>query len=128
MEVRKLVETPEIEIAPEDITEGAKHTRKVKVKSSNPFYDSKTFIIRSLKAGEFSRAMKKVGLSRDQDPAESFDFMLEACRLGIVNKAVADQVNLIDEDVILQVGSAILAVTNPSERSVENFSNPPRGS
>jgi hypothetical protein len=45
-----------------------------------------------------------------------------------VNKAVADQVNLIDEDVILQVGSAILAVTNPSERMVENFSNPPRGS
>ena len=123
-----MIETPEIEIAPEDITEGAKYTRKVKVQSANPFYNGKTFIIRSLKAGEFGRAMKKAGLSRDQDPAESFDFMLETCRLGIVNKAIADQVNVIDEDVILQVGSAIMAVTNPSERMVEDFSNPPKGS
>jgi hypothetical protein len=42
MEDKRLVETPEIEIAPEDITEGAKHTRKVRVKSSNPFYDGRT--------------------------------------------------------------------------------------
>ena len=123
-----MIETPEIEITPEDITEGAKHTRKVKVQSSNPFYDGKTFVIRSLKAGEFGRAMKKAGLSRDQDPVESYDLMLEACRLGIVNKAIADQVNIIDEDVILQIGSAIMAVTNPPERMVENFSNLPKGS
>lgn len=115
-----------MELSVEDITLGMKNERTVIIKSENPFYDGKAVRIRTLRGREFRQITAKVRTGPD-DLAGSFSLALEACKLGILTPGVADQVDSIDQDVILQIGAEILTASKPKEEEIENFSNPAQG-
>ncbi len=110
-----------LELSVEDITLGMKNERTVIIESANPSYDGKAVRIRNLRGREFRQITAKVHVG-PEDLAGNFLLALEACKIGIVSPGVAAQVDSIDQDVILQVGSEILAGSAPKEDAVEDFS------
>jgi hypothetical protein len=118
---------PEIELTLQDITEGSNFIRSVVLRSSNPNYNGKTIKYHSLDGDRFALAMENAGLTGNQDPSESFRFLMEICKLGIVNKEVARMFAKADQDVIQQVGKLILGVSKLDEKQTENFSKAQQG-
>lgn len=113
---------PEIMFTVDDITQGDKLTRKLILKSGNKNFDGKTVEYRPLNGDEFRNAMRKAGLSATQSAAESFDFMMEAAKVGICNPGVGGKIREVrDVDVIRQIGEAVLAVSQPDEKQVASF-------
>lgn len=110
-----------MELSVEDITLGMKNERTVIIKSANPSYDGKAVRIRTLRGREFRQITTKIRVV-PEDLAGNFALALEACKLGIVTPGVAEQVDSIDQDVILQIGSEILAASGPNGDIVEDFS------
>jgi hypothetical protein len=110
-----------IEISVEDITLGMKNERTVIIESPNQAYNGKAIRIRTLRGREFRSITNKVHVGPD-DLAGSFALALEACKLGIVTPGIAKIVEDLDHDVILQVGQEIIAVSEPKEEQVEDFS------
>ena len=116
----------ETELTIQDITMGTAYTKNIVLESGNPTYNGKTLRYRALSASEFANAMEKSGISSEQDPASSFRFLIEACKLGIVTPGVGKQAGNLDKDVIAQIGGAILGASNVSEKTVEDFSKAPK--
>lgn len=111
----------EIDLTPEDITLGSQYSRKLVLQSTNPHYNGKTVEYRALTGKEFSKVMRKVGLSREQDPAESYEFLIAIGEIGIKNQSIASKFGDLDNDVITQLGNAILGITNVSDKDVDKF-------
>ena len=120
------MENIEIELTVQDITMGTAYNKSIVLESGNPTYNGKTLRYRALSASEFANAMEKSGITAEQDPASSFRFLIEACKLGIVTPGVAKQAGNLDKDVIAQIGGAILGASNVSEKKVEDFSKAPK--
>jgi hypothetical protein len=116
------MESVEIELTVQDITMGTAFTKSIVLDSSNPVYNGKTLKYRALSASEFATAMEKSGYTSEQNPAVSFRFLIEACKLGIVSPGVGKQAGSLDKEVIAQVGGAILGASDVSSKKVESFS------
>jgi hypothetical protein len=112
---------PEIEITLADLTQGKDYIRKIVVKSENPNYDGKTFSYRALTGEEWVVAMRNAGLSGNQDPAESFQFIIEVGKLGVTTPGIGKVFGKFPKEVIEQVGSAIANISKPQEKAVESF-------
>ncbi len=115
-----------LEILPEDITAGMKNERKLILESANDQYNGKMIRIRSLRGREFRAITKKVRVGRE-DLAGNFELAMEACKLGIITPGIAARLEDMDHDVILQIGEAIIAASEPKEKEVEDFSGARRG-
>jgi hypothetical protein len=111
----------EIEMTVQDILEGSAFKRSIKIKSSNPNYDNKTIFYRALTGEEFAKAMEKSGLSKDQDPSDSFRFLIEVCKIGIVTTGIGAKAGSLDTDIISTIGAAVLGVSDIKEKAVEKF-------
>ena len=109
----------EILLTVDDITHGTAFTRKLVLKSSNPHYDGKTIEYRALSASEMAKAMRDAKMGAGADPAKNFEFMIEACKIGIATAGVGAKADKLDTEVITQIGGAILGVSQPSEAEVE---------
>jgi hypothetical protein len=105
----------------EEIQAGIAMERVVVVKSANPVYNKKAFRVRSLRGKEFRQIVHKINIKKG-DVASNFDICLEACRLAILTPGVAERVDDLDHDVVLQIGSEILGASEPNEEMVEDFS------
>ncbi len=111
----------EIPLTLEDITAGTKFERTVVLKSVNDAYNGKAVKVRSLTGRVFRELMHKFHI-KDNDPTVSFDMSMEACRRGIVDKAIASRVDDLDEEVISQLGMAIIVASQPKdEKKVEEL-------
>lgn len=111
-----MVDMPEIEITVQDITEGTNFTRAIKIKSDNPNYDGKTIRYRALTGEEFASAMEKSGLSQDQNPSDSFKFLIEVGKIGVTTPGIGKIFGKLDKEIITEVGSAILGVSQIDEK------------
>lgn len=106
----------------DDITQGDKLTRKIVIQSENPSYNEKTIEYRALNGDEFRNAMRKAGLTADQNAADSFEFMMAASEIGVLNPGVGKKIREIrDIKVITQIGEAIFSVSKPDEKKVSSF-------
>jgi hypothetical protein len=106
---------------PEAIMEGNKLRKTISVEA----YGGMEFEIRPLTGKEFKKAMKIAAVSKDDDPIESFDLMLELCKVGITTPGIA-QIDLFS-DAYMEIGIAILQITKPEEREIEDFSEAQKG-
>lgn len=108
----------EIELSIQDLTLGKDFTRSIVIKSENPNYDNKTIKYRALTATEFTIAMEKAGLGKEQDPSSSFKFLIRACEMGIVTPGIGPKAGTLDKDIITEVGGKILGVSQSNEAKV----------
>lgn len=118
----------EQEMTAEDITLGMLNERTVTLRSPNPQYNGKMVRIRSLRGGEFRRITTKVRIVGSNDLAGGFAMAMEACKSGIVTAGISDRLDDMDEDIILQIGQAIMTGSEPREEEVEDFSIAQKGS
>lgn len=114
-------EEAEVEITLADLGEGKDYIRSIIVKSDIPSYNNKTFKYRALTGLEWVKAMRNTNLSRDQDPAESFQFIIEIGKMGITSPGVGKVFGEFPKDVIEQVSGAIAKISKPEEKAVESF-------
>lgn len=112
---------PEIELTIDDITKGSEYVRSIVIESKNPHYDGKTIKYRSLTGEEMADAMTKAKMGRSQDPADSIKLMIEIGKTGVVSPGIGKAFGKLPNDVITSVGSAILGVSQPSEKDVEKI-------
>ena len=118
----------EMEMTAEDITLGMQNERTITLKSPNPQYNGKTVRIRSLRGREFREITRKVRINGSSDLAGGFAMAMEACKSGIKTPGLCGRLDDIDEDVILQIGQAIMTRSEPKEEEVEDFSTARKGS
>ena len=109
----------EILLTVDDITHGTAFTKKIVLKSSNPHYDGKTIEYRALSAAEMAHAMRDSKMGSGADPSKNFEFMIEACKIGITTAGIGPKADQLDTDIITQIGGAILGVSQPTEAQVE---------
>jgi hypothetical protein len=116
-----------VEITAEDISAGIKEERVVLIESGNPRYNGKSIRVRSLRAREFRKITAKVHVGKD-DLHGNFELAFEAAKIGIVTPGIAEKLDDIDPDVILQVGQDILASSEANDKAVEDFSGAQKAS
>ena len=92
-----------LELSAEDISLGMKNERTVIIESANPIYDGKAVRVRTLRGREFRQLTARVNVGKE-DLAGSFAFAMEACKVGIITPGLADLLDNIDHDIILQIG------------------------
>jgi len=116
-----------VEITVEDILAGIKEERLVIIESGNPSYNGKSIRVRPLRAREFRKITAKVHVGKE-DLHGNFELAFEACRIGIITPGIAEKLDDLDPDVILQVGQDILASSEAQDKAVEDFTGAPRAS
>ena len=123
-------EQPETQLlSVEELTAGINFERTVVLDSANDIYHGKSVKVRSLRGSEFKKLLHKHNISENSDAAVSFDMALDACGLAIVDKALAAKAGDLDQEVILQIGEAIIAASRPkSVKAAEDFSTAQTGS
>ncbi len=99
----------------DDITAGTKFERTVILESINDIYNGKAVKIHSLTGRVFKELMHKFNNQDIEHPTVSFDMATEACKQGIVDKALASRVEDMDQDVVTQLGMEIIAASRPKE-------------
>jgi hypothetical protein len=104
----------EIMLTVDDITHGTAFTKKIVLKSSNPHYDGKTIEYRALSSGEMARVIRDTKMGVGSDNGKNFEFLIEACKVGIVTPGVGDKADKLDTEIITQIGGAILGVSQPT--------------
>jgi hypothetical protein len=114
-----------MELSAEDISLGMKNERTVIIESANPVYNGKAVRIRTLRGREFRQITAKVHVG-PEDLAGNFMLAMEAAKIGVVTPGIAAKIEDLDHDIILQVGEAIIAASQPDEEKTENFSNQKR--
>jgi len=116
-----------VEITAGDISAGILQERSVLIESGNPCYNGKSIRVRSLRAREFRKITAKVHVGKE-DLHGNFELAFEACRIGIITPGIAEKLDDLDPDVILQVGQDILASSEAQDKAVEDFTGAPRAS
>ena len=115
------------ELTAEDITLGMTNERTVIIESANPKYTGKTVRVRTLRGSEFRSITQRVKLAGKEDLTGSFAMAFEACKIAIISPGVAAKLADLDHDVIMQLGQEILAVSEPKDEVVEDFSTAQKG-
>lgn len=108
------------EITDEDIRMGSDYDWPILLKSANSRYEGKVIRIRSLTGNEYRGIVKKVRATID-DFADSFSLSFEACAIAITTPGLSKKVSDLDQEVVKQVGEAILKASIPDENQVEDF-------
>ena len=113
----------EIELTEQDIVEGSKYRKKVKLNTDNPMYKGKVVSYRSLKGDEFAKIMEKMGMDDKPTAAENLRFLIEICKIpGVLTDGVAKMVSQLDQELIGQIAGAILGSSKGDEKKVKDFS------
>jgi hypothetical protein len=114
------------ELCVEDISLGMAVEKTVVLVSDNPIYNGKSIRVRALRGKEFRQLTARVKVSQN-DLASNFALALDACKIAILTPGIASMVDDMDNDIILQIGEAILSASEPKEDVVEDFSTAPGG-
>jgi hypothetical protein len=114
------------ELCIEDIELGMAVEKTVELKSDNPIYNGKSVRVRALRGKEFRQISQRSKVISG-DIASNFILALEACKVAIITPGIASKIDDVDNDIILQLGEAILAVSGANEEEIEDFSTAPEG-
>jgi hypothetical protein len=125
-----MVQEPEAPLlSVEELTAGINFERTVVLESVNDVYHGKAVKIRSLRGSEFKRLLHKYHVTEDADASISWDMALEACQMGMIDKALAARAADLDREVIEQIGNAIIMASRPKPvKEAEDFSIAQTGS